>query len=104
VTDHTALLRVAEDQLADYRQRIAGIADLIHDPRYDYDTRHAFAEAAGLPTPRKEATPWTSATSPAPANAGGSPTPTPNAKPHAYVAPDDPASVHTAAGTAASAT
>jgi hypothetical protein len=97
VDDLASLLRhrdSLENDAAAYRQRIAAIAALIHNPTYDYDTRAAFAHAAGLPGPRKEHTPCPAATSPGGPDAPHTTGPVTSAEPAA------PTSALAAAGTA----
>ncbi|MFG2532785.1 hypothetical protein [Streptomyces sp. NPDC048516] len=54
MTDHTALLRAAEDELARLRTWAALIVSFIHNPAYDRDARIACAQTLGLPEPTKE--------------------------------------------------
>jgi hypothetical protein len=51
------LLRAAENELQKLRGMVADAVAVIHDPRFDYDTRRAVAQALKLPEPRTETRP-----------------------------------------------
>jgi hypothetical protein len=45
------LLRTAENELQKLRGMVADAVAVIHDPRFDYDTRRAIAQALNIPEP-----------------------------------------------------
>lgn len=50
--EHRAALGLAEDDLAQHRQRLAALTAWINNPAYDLGARQALARLLNLPAPR----------------------------------------------------